>query len=237
MYSGKSTLLLTLLHLLDIQGGSIKVDGIDLCRVPRSLLRARCFIAVPQDPFIFADASLRFNLDPSRTLPDDSLVTALEKTQLWRHICRAGGTATQEPEDILDLSLSSIPPLSTGQLQLLSLSRAILRRQVQWTSGLSNTQCHDMPGETKPILLLDEATSSLDPETESVVQDVIQEEFTDKGHTVIIVAHRVGALAKGMRQGIDVVVWMKDGRIEKVGGVKDIAAWGTEIEAGKRVED
>jgi ABC-type multidrug transport system fused ATPase/permease subunit len=94
-----------------------------------------------------------------------------------------------------------------------------------------------MAGEAKPILLLDEATSSLDPETESVVQDIIQEEFTDKGHTVIIVAHRVSALAKGMRQGIDAVVWMKDGRIEKVGGGEDIVDLGTDSEAGKRVED
>lgn len=43
--------------------GSIKVDGIDLSLVPRSLVRQRCFITVAQDSFVLGQASLRFNLD------------------------------------------------------------------------------------------------------------------------------------------------------------------------------
>jgi len=64
-FSGKSTLMLTLLRLLDMKSGTIKVDGIDLSLVPRSLIRQRCFITVAQDPFILGQASLRFNLDVS----------------------------------------------------------------------------------------------------------------------------------------------------------------------------
>lgn len=63
--SGKSTLLLALLRLLDTQSGSIEVDGIDLSLVPLSTIRERCFITVTQDPFLLAQASLRFNLDVS----------------------------------------------------------------------------------------------------------------------------------------------------------------------------
>jgi ATP-binding cassette subfamily C (CFTR/MRP) protein 1 len=66
LHSGKSTLLLTLLRLLDVKSGVIKVDGIDLSLVPRSLIRRRCFITVAQDPFLLAQASLRFNLDVRR---------------------------------------------------------------------------------------------------------------------------------------------------------------------------
>ena len=66
LHSGKSTLLLTLLRLLDVKSGVIKVDGIDLSLVPRYLIRQRCFITVAQDPFLLAQASLRFNLDVRR---------------------------------------------------------------------------------------------------------------------------------------------------------------------------
>jgi hypothetical protein len=46
-----------------MKSGTIKVDGVDLSLVPRSLIRQRCFITVAQDPFILGRASLRFNLD------------------------------------------------------------------------------------------------------------------------------------------------------------------------------
>lgn len=214
--SGKSTLLLNLLHLLDLQSGSIKIDGVDISRVPRSILRQRCFIAVPQDPFIFASGSLRTNLDLSGRLSDEAIITALEKTRLWHHF----SAAIPVNENILDIPMSSFPPLATGQLQLLSLSRAILRRQSTHPTG------YVLPYGTstlnpKPIILLDEATSSLDLETETVIQNVIRGEFTENEHTVLIIAHRVAAAVKGMREG-DKVVWIRDGRIEKVCGVAEM---------------
>lgn len=64
-YSGKSTLLLTLLRLLDLKSGTIRVDGIDLSLVPRSLVRQRCFVTIAQDLFVLGHASLRSNLDVS----------------------------------------------------------------------------------------------------------------------------------------------------------------------------
>lgn len=85
-------------------------------------------------------------------------------------------------------------------------------------------QYRDSTTTTKPILLLDEATSSLDPETDTIIQEVIQEEFTNKGHTVIVIAHRMSAVARGMREGRDVVVWMGEGKVERIveGGWSDV---------------
>jgi ABC-type multidrug transport system fused ATPase/permease subunit len=51
--------------MVDIQSGSIVVDGVDLSTVPRSLVRQKCFITIAQDPYILEPASLRFNLDVS----------------------------------------------------------------------------------------------------------------------------------------------------------------------------
>lgn len=68
-----------------------------------------------------------------------------------------------------------------------------------------------------PVLLLDEATSSLDPETEAVVRKVIEEEFRDKGHTVIEISHRVTTRGNGEGRGEKgVVVWLDKGRVAKV---------------------
>lgn len=55
--------MLALLRLLDVSSGSIKVDGVDLSLVRRSVIRNNCFITVGQDPFILDQATLRFNLN------------------------------------------------------------------------------------------------------------------------------------------------------------------------------
>jgi ABC-type multidrug transport system fused ATPase/permease subunit len=73
-----------------------------------------------------------------------------------------------------------------------------------------------------PILLLDEATSSLDPEAESVIRTIIREEFTDRGHTVITITHRLSGMIENMRLGRDSVVVLSKGKVEKIGGVEDV---------------
>ncbi|KAF4636442.1 hypothetical protein G7Y89_g1648 [Cudoniella acicularis] len=233
-YNGKSTLLLTLLHFLELQTGSIKIDGVSISRIPRSILRQRCFIAVPQDPFIFAQASLRFNLDASGNLSDETLVKVLKKTRLWHHFflphldesqntSPSDENPIQREHETLNSPISSAPPLSTGQLQLLSLSRAILRAYPQSLQPTTSYQDHpDTLASPKPILLLDEATSSLDPGTEGMIQDIIHEEFTEKGYTVIAVAHRASMVTRGMRKERDVVVWMRNGEVERVSGVEEM---------------
>ncbi|KAI1107946.1 ABC transporter [Jackrogersella minutella] len=225
--SGKSSLLLTLLRLLDMKSGSIVVDDVNIAHVPRSVIRERCFVTVPQEPLFFNQETLRFNVDPTGTLSNDTIIEALYKVNIWQHFntildrerpCDA--PASTHP--ILDRTLTSFPPLSVGQGQLLALARALLQVYVIDTSG------------ARPIILLDEATSSLDLVTENLILKIIHEEFTCKGYTIIMVAHRVGAAVSHLRKGLDVVVWMKDGRIEKTGTADDIM--NVEIEA-RREED
>ncbi|PTB62192.1 P-loop containing nucleoside triphosphate hydrolase protein [Trichoderma citrinoviride] len=217
--SGKSTLLLTLLRLLDAKSGTIKVDGVDLSLVPRTLVRQRCFITVAQDPFILGQASLRFNLDPSASFPDEIIVKALEKTRLWSHF--KPRTSIVKPSVILSTSMAALPQMSTGQLQLLALARAILQVQ-HLNSEASISEARPNGGRVMPILLLDEATSSLDPATESAMRSIIQEEFTDKGNTVVAITHRLGGIAGNGRAGKDTVALLSNGKIEKMGKAEDI---------------
>jgi len=192
-----------LLRLID-SSGTILVDGIDLALVPRSLVRENCFIAIPQDPFFIPQATMRFNLDPSGSVPDSVLIEALSKVQLWANIDRAHGA--EEYLQPLDRRLSSFPTMSAGQSQLLAIARTIASREKAYrafTDRETGTAAKRMP-----ILLLDEATSSLDPETEKIIHKVIEDEFVSRGHTAIIVTHRLSASTKQMRADQDVLVRM-----------------------------
>ena len=174
---------------------------------------------MPQDPFILAAATLRFNLDPDESLSDSILIEVLEKTRLLEHFRQLSKFSDQSPpesEALLDVPMSSLPPLSTGQQQLLSLSRALAHKRASVDPGYCDLQTRLSVAERRPILLLDEATSALDPDTEAVMQDVIEEEFTQQRYTVIIVAHRVSGMVKYFRDGVDTVIWMREGRIEEV---------------------
>ncbi|KAI1772262.1 hypothetical protein F4818DRAFT_444488 [Hypoxylon cercidicola] len=68
----------------------------------------------------------------------------------------------------------------------------------------------------RPVILLDEVTAALDVDTESIINDLIEQEFTAKGHTVIMVAHRVGVASGRTKLGHDLVLWITDGSLKKV---------------------
>lgn len=139
---------------------------------------------------------------------------ALERTGLGGHF----DTNQQEKlVDILDEPLSSLPHMSTGQTQLFALTRAVLR--VEYSSAT----------RVKPILLLDEATSSVDGLTESVMRDVIKEIFTDNGHTVIEITHRLSGfedIARGGDSREVKVVLLSQGGIQRQGRTEDMLDFG-----------
>ncbi|KAI3399955.1 hypothetical protein diail_5111 [Diaporthe ilicicola] len=223
--SGKSSLLLTLLRLLDTTEGSITVDGVKLSSLPRSLVRERAFVTVAQEAFFLPQASLRFNLDPEHRAAPSVITAALERIGLWDVFAGAGPDTREEAvlaEDegdgkghVLDKPFSSLPVLSAGQTQLLALARALVRRSVLCDPAAGLYTDLDRSG-SRPIVLLDEVTSSLDPVTEGRLLDIVREDFVDQGHTVVIVTHKLDAVRDRMREGRDVVVWMGQGQVERV---------------------
>src|SRR5690606_36016323 len=76
--------------------------------------------------------------------------------------------------------------LSGGQLQRISIARAILR--------------------DAPILLLDEATSALDADTESRVHRAL--EALSRQRTTLMIAHRLSTVV-----GADAIVVLEGGRV------------------------
>lgn len=224
--SGKSSLLLSLLRLLDTTEGSIAVDGVELSSLPRSLAREAAFITVAQEAFFLPQASLRFNLDPELKAPPSVVAAALRRTGLWglflgmgtdNHETISGDGEDSEETSVLDQPFSSLPVLSAGQTQLLALARALVRRSALSGPATSAQYYTDFDRVgSRPIVLLDEVTSSLDPVTEGKLLDIVREEFVAQGHTVIMVTHRLDAVRGRMRDGRDAVVWMGQGRIERV---------------------
>ncbi|KAI9640923.1 hypothetical protein NHQ30_010764 [Ciborinia camelliae] len=114
--SGKSSLILCLLQMLDVQSGSIKIDNIDLASLPRESVRTS-LNTISQDA-VLIEGTIRLNLDPSSAVSDDTIIAALKKVQLWDLIQKQGS---------LDARSTDVH-LSHGQRQLFCLARALIRK-------------------------------------------------------------------------------------------------------------
>lgn len=112
--SGKSSLVSTLLRMLELQSGSITVDDIDISTIPRQVVRSR-FKCLPQEPF-FLHGTVRENLDPLGVATDERLAEVLQSVGVWG-ICESRGGLDEDMKE---------ETLSHGQRQLFCLARAVI---------------------------------------------------------------------------------------------------------------
>lgn len=163
--AGKSTILSMLFRLVELSGGSISIDNIDIATIGLHDLRSRLAI-IPQDPTLFR-GTVRSNLDPFDEHPDLELWNALRQADL------VGGEQSNPDKGgriHLDTAVEDEGlNFSLGQRQLLALARALVRRS--------------------QIIVCDEATSSVDFETDQKIQQTILKAF--KGKTLLCIAHRL----------------------------------------------
>ncbi|KAL0941776.1 ABC multidrug transporter [Colletotrichum truncatum] len=114
--SGKSSLVLSLLRMLELDSGSITIDGVDLSTLPHEYVRSQ-LVAVPQESYIF-DGSVRLNLDPTKTVSDPDVIDVLKRVKLWDKVEERGGLDTTIDDKFF----------SQGEAQLLVFARAMLRK-------------------------------------------------------------------------------------------------------------
>ncbi|KAJ5285818.1 hypothetical protein N7524_001124 [Penicillium chrysogenum] len=113
--SGKTSMIMSIFRMMELSGGTITVDGVDISRLRRREIRS-LINGVSQDSLLF-QGSVRLNADPTGDHTDRDILAALKSVQLLPAIEEKGN---------LDTDVDEIH-LSHGQKQLFCLARALLR--------------------------------------------------------------------------------------------------------------
>ncbi len=179
---GKSTLISLLPRFMDAESGEILIGGVNIRDLSLHDLRDEVGF-VSQMTMLFGDSvysNISYGCD---SVSEEAVRAAARQAHADSFI--------EQLEDGYDSQIGECGnTLSGGQKQRLSLARAILKD----------------PG----ILVLDEATSQIDPESEKLIQNTL-EEFT-KDRTTLIVTHRMETLNL-----VDYILVMSEGRVVDFG--------------------
>jgi ATP-binding cassette subfamily B multidrug efflux pump len=159
--SGKTTLAMLMVRLLEPSYGSIHLDGYDIHSIPLSELRKSVSL-IPQEPFLFSD-TIRANLILARPGADEEVLReALQAAAFYDEI-------QTFPQGLDTVVGEKGVLLSGGQKQRLSLARALLINP--------------------EILILDNTLSSVDLNTERSIQETLRR-FRE-GRITILISHRL----------------------------------------------
>ena len=164
--AGKTTLINLLMRFYDVNGGSIKVDGIDVRDWPRDVLRDQ-FGMVLQDTWLF-EGTVAQNIAYGAGTDE----VDMDKVRMCAKLACADHFIETLPRGYDFVINEEASNISQGEKQLITIARAFM----------SNPR----------ILILDEATSNVDTRTERLVQQAMEKLM--EGRTSFIIAHRLSTI-------------------------------------------
>ncbi len=180
--AGKSSIARLITRFYEFQDGKILIDGRDLRALNLGQYRMQIGL-VPQEPFLFS-GTVRENVRYGRPQASDD--------EVWQ---AARQISNGEWLEVLPQGLDSDvgergSSLSMGQRQLVALARVILKDPA--------------------IFILDEATASVDPFTETQIQEGLDALMRQR--TAVVIAHRLSTIRHADR-----IIVMENGRIIEEG--------------------
>ena len=182
--AGKTTIINLLMKFYNVQNGDILIDGISIKNIKRSEI-AQLFSMVLQDTWTFNGTfreNLIYNLNIQKDKENELLTYATKITGIYDYIMKQ--------KDGFDTKFDGEKGLSSGQKQLLTIARAIIK--------------------DSPFLILDEATSSVDTQTEKFVKESMDKLAENK--TSFIIAHRLSTI-----KNADLILVLNEGDVIETG--------------------
>ncbi len=161
--AGKTSILSLLLRFYEFQKGSIKINGVDIREYTLESVR-RQFSVVLQDPVIFS-GSIAENIALYRPLSPEQMQQVIDYMGMQSFV-------DNYPDGLQHLLTERGTSLSLGQMQLVSMARAI--------------------AQERSTLILDEATANIDSVTERIIQEALKKILRDK--SAIVIAHRLSTI-------------------------------------------
>ncbi len=187
--AGKSTLINLLMRYYDHYDGEILMDGINIRDIDLEFYRSEIGY-VQQEPMMFHDSIYNNIAYGCENVHVEQVIHAAD-------VANAHGFIARLPDGYDTLLGERGTGLSGGERQRLSIARAVLRNP--------------------SILFLDEATASVDSETESLIQDAIDNLI--RGRTTIMIAHRLSTLRKANK-----IIVVDKGEILEMGSPEELMA-------------
>lgn len=185
--AGKSTLINLLMRYYDHYDGEILVDDINIRDIDMTFYRSEIGY-VQQEPMMFHDTifqNIAYGCDKAQV---EEVIHAADVANAHAFIARL-------PDGYDTVLGERGVGLSGGERQRLSIARAVLKNP--------------------SILFFDEATASVDSETESLIQDAIENLI--HGRTTLMIAHRLSTLRKANK-----IIVVDKGKILEMGTPEEL---------------
>ena len=182
--AGKTTLINLIPRFYDVTGGRVLIDGHDVRTIQQDSLLKHIAI-VPQETVLFS-GSVRDNIRYGIPTANEAQVLAAA------HAAQAHDFITRLPKGYDTHVEERGVNLSGGQKQRIAIARALL--------------------SDPTILILDDSTSAVDVETETKIQEALQQTQRTHTHSIVMVAQRISTVLNA-----DKIIVIDKGRIAAEG--------------------